>query len=228
MQGARVLVSGLVSICLLLVAFIFVNNMSLMIQPESWLAYFKNPFGTLLNLGDPTLIPRYLHFVVASVAVAGLFVALAARIKNSRDPKAGETRIGFGMKIFAWGSVVQVFVGLWLLISFPRDVLLLFMGESGYTTGLFLLTLAAATAAIIAGFKRLVWPAVGGLVVTVSGMTLMRDVVRDAYLQPYHSLSGMEVTGQTGPLILFLATFVVGLSIVSYMLRIYLTADSAS
>ena len=68
-------------------------------------------------------------------------------------------------------------------------------------------------------------PAVAGLVVTVAGMALMRDAVRDAYLKPYHSLSKLEVTGQVSPFILFLVTFVVGLAIVGYMLKIYLTAD---
>ena len=226
--GSRALISGVAALCLLLVAFIIVNNMSLMIQPKQWLAYFKNPYGTIVNWGDPTLIPRYLHFVVASVAVAGLFVALVARIKSKGAPSPGEAGLGFGLRCFAWGSVVQVLVGLWLLISLPREVMLLFMGGSAYATGLFLLTLAAAATAIALGFKKLVWPSVGALAVTVCGMALMRDTVRDGYLQPYHSLGALKVAGQSGPLILFLTTFAVGLAAVGFMLRIYMTADNVS
>ena len=46
---------------LLFVAFLFSNNMTLMLQPEKWQAYFNNSEGSLLNLSDVTLYPRYLR-----------------------------------------------------------------------------------------------------------------------------------------------------------------------
>ena len=125
--GKRSLLSGLVSFCLLLVAFFFVNNMTLMLQPQEWTAYFKNPGGTIINWGDPTLYPRYLHFVTASVAVAGLFTALVAHFKGGAQTEEGRARISTGMRYFSWGSVIQVFLGLWLLISLPNETMLLFM-----------------------------------------------------------------------------------------------------
>ena len=225
LQGARILVSGLIAVCLLLVTFFFVNNMTMMDLPKQWLAYFDNPNGTIINWGDPTLIPRYLHFVVASVAVAGLFTAIVAQIRRSKDPGAAEARIKQGMQYFAWGTVVQIFIGLWLLISLQREVLLLFMGGGAYATVLFILSLAVIAGTLIAAFKGMVWPTVFGLVVAVSGMALIRDLVRDAYLEPYQSLSGLKVVSQVSPLILFLTTFVVGLVIVGYMFKIYFSAE---
>ncbi|MBF0530831.1 MAG: hypothetical protein HQK55_16500, partial [Deltaproteobacteria bacterium] len=44
--SARILISGLVALCLLLAAFFIVNNMTLMIQPKHWPAYYDNPSGT--------------------------------------------------------------------------------------------------------------------------------------------------------------------------------------
>ena len=225
MGGRRSLLSGLVALCLLLVAFFFVNNMTLMVQPAKWTAYFKNPGGTVVNWGDPTLFPRYLHFVVASVAVAGLFTALAAHLKTKGRTEEGRARVRRGMRTFGWASVVQIFMGLWLLISLPKEIMLLFMGDSAYATILLLLGLAAAAAVLVAGFKEMVIPAVAAIVSTVAFMALMRDVVRDAYLRPFHDLSKLEVVSQVSPFILFLATFVVGLAVVGYMLKLFLTAD---
>ncbi|MBF0530832.1 MAG: hypothetical protein HQK55_16505, partial [Deltaproteobacteria bacterium] len=177
------------------------------------------------NWDDPTLVPRYLHFVIASIAVAGLFTAVAARIKHGKDTAAGATGIRLGMRYFAWGSVVQIFSGLWLLLSIPREIMLLFMGRDLYATALFILNLAMATGTLITAFKRMVWPTVAGLLIIVSGMTLIRDALRDAFLGPYHSLSGLKVVGQFSPLILFLGTFAASLGLIGYMLKIYLTAD---
>ena len=78
--GSRVVFIALASVLLLAIAFFFTNNMTLMQLPESWPRYFANPGGTLLNLDDPTLWPRYLHFVVASVAVAGLGPGTSGRL----------------------------------------------------------------------------------------------------------------------------------------------------
>ncbi len=52
------------SLFLLYIAFVFVNNNTLAIQPDRWGIYFENPGGWNLNLGEPTLWPRYLHFVL--------------------------------------------------------------------------------------------------------------------------------------------------------------------
>ncbi|MCK5542087.1 MAG: hypothetical protein KAI40_05295 [Desulfobacterales bacterium] len=74
--SARNIVIAVCTVLLLLIAFLFVNNMTLMTSPEKWSQYFSNPNGTILNLTEVTLIPRFLHFTCASVAVGGLFLAI--------------------------------------------------------------------------------------------------------------------------------------------------------
>ena len=53
----RALFAAVTAVCLLTVAFIFTNNMTLMLVPEDWTAYFDNAAGTILHFREPTLIP---------------------------------------------------------------------------------------------------------------------------------------------------------------------------
>jgi len=111
------------------IGLIFVNNMTLMVQPEKWTAYFENHRGTLLNLSDPTLIPRYLHFVAASVAVGGLFMAFLGTRRARNGVNAPGENGGAGLKIFGYATVAQMLMGMWFLITIPHDFLLNFMGR---------------------------------------------------------------------------------------------------
>jgi hypothetical protein len=70
--GAAGLPLSLAVCGLLATSFILTNVMSLMLRPDSWSQYFFDAKGTILNLGDPTFLPRWLHFVFASLAVGGL------------------------------------------------------------------------------------------------------------------------------------------------------------
>jgi len=70
---------------LLYTGFLLANNMTLMLRPEAWTAYMDNPRGSLLNLSDPTLWPRYLHAILAAPAVAGLYAALLGKKKRRQE-----------------------------------------------------------------------------------------------------------------------------------------------
>ncbi len=60
------------SALMLYIAFIFVNNNTLALVPYRWSVYFERPGGMNLNLREPTLWPRYLHFIVAAIAIGAL------------------------------------------------------------------------------------------------------------------------------------------------------------
>jgi hypothetical protein len=201
----------------LIIAFLFSNNMTLMLNPEKWTGYFDNRSGTMLNLSDPTLIPRYLHFVTASIAVGGLFMAITWKFKQ--DPKATEY-IHQGMNWFTYATLVQVGVGLWFLISLPQEIMLLLMGGSALYTAVFLLGLAGVTLILVTGFKKMVWATTAGLVLTITFMVLMRDLVRNAYLAEYYHPSERTVVPEYAPLFLFLVVLVLGLGAVFYMLKL--------
>ncbi len=55
----------------LVVPLIFLANVNLMLFPERW----PDVHGFLSTLALPNVLPRYLHFLVASVAVTALFLA---------------------------------------------------------------------------------------------------------------------------------------------------------
>lgn len=216
---ARTLVVGAAVVCLLLTAFILTNNMTLMLRPETWTGYFKNPGGTMLNWSDPTLIPRYLHFVTAAAAVGGLSVSVIWKTKGGRGDPEINANIACGLKWFTYATLVQVLVGVWFLIALPRDIMLLFMGQSALHTGLFLIGLALVVLSLVFGFKKALWPATASALALILVMVLMRDLVRSAYLNPYFSPGDLAVKPQYSPFVMFGVTFVVGLAIVAYMLK---------
>ena len=218
MPGSRTFFIGLSVILGLIVAFLFVNNMTLMLRPETWSEYFTNRSGTILNLGDPMLWPRYLHFITASVAVAGLFQALMAKLRPALPDR--EKRIDQGMKWFTYATVVQIIIGFWFLISLPKEVMLSFMGASGLNTAIFLLGLAAAVLSLAFGFTRRVWPATATIAATVVLMVLIRDLVRVEFLRPYFHPSDLKLIPQYSPMVVFFIALVLGLGLVAYMLNL--------
>ncbi|MGC9519978.1 MAG: hypothetical protein ACP5FP_10035 [Desulfuromonadaceae bacterium] len=220
--GLRICLAAFSVVLLLIVAFLFTNNMTLMLQPERWSAYFTDAGGGFLNTADPTLIPRYLHFVVGAVAVAGLYLALIGHfgfVKSQADPQALIER---GMSYFTMATAIQILFGFWFLIALPKHVMLQFMGGSMYGTTLLMLGLVLAGAVLFMGYKRQVLKTCGAVLLLLVIMVLMRDLVRTTYLAPYFTLSDLQVQAEYSPLIFFLVVFVAGLALVGYMLKMAL------
>jgi hypothetical protein len=213
---------------LLLVAFIFVNNMTLMITPLSWPRYFANPQGTLLNLIDPTLAPRYLHFVTASIAMGGLFIALAWEFKKRGGAPNAQANIRRGLNWFLYATLFQIIFGFWFQMTLPDEILHLFMGGSTLHTGIFLTALGGLALALIFGIQGRVRPTAAAAIAVVFLMILMRDLVRTAYLSPYFSPGDLTVTGEHSPLVAFLFALIIGAVAVAIMVKWGLAAASTS
>ncbi len=207
---------------LLCVSFIMSNIMSLLQRPAAWTAYFDNPGGTILNLDDPTLFPRWLHFVTASLAVGGLYVALSNARAAGRGDAAATAKKALGLSWFTRATMVQIALGIWFLLALPTDVMLLFMGKNGLHTAIFLAGLTAVAAALYFGFRGQVWSTVGALAATVALMVGMRDLVRAAYLAPYFHPEKLPVVPQYGPLAVFLISLVAAIGLTWYMVSLYL------
>jgi hypothetical protein len=222
--SARSIFIAVCVILMLLTAFLFTSNITLMLTPEKWTRYFSNAGGTILNLSEPTLIPRYLHFVCASIAIGGLFLAIIGKIKAKIKAGKGnnhfEEMISSGMKWFSYATLVQVIIGFWFAISLPNDIILLFLGGSSFATLLFFSGLTGAGTALFFGFHKRVWPSAGAVVFTIIVMVLMRDMVRTVYLKPYFALSDLKVEPQYSPMIIFLVTLIAGIGLIGYMLKL--------
>ena len=81
------------ALLLLMTAFLLSNASTLMLRPDFWFRWFSEPHGHLLNTSDPTLFPRYLHILLASLAVGGLTMAWRVRW-SKRDPEVDSHRFG--------------------------------------------------------------------------------------------------------------------------------------
>ncbi len=218
----RVFLVGFSVLILLYIGFLFSNNMTLMLQPEKWQAYFDNTEGTLILLSDSSLLPRYLHFVVGAVAVAGLFLALIGHFNFIKSSVDRETLISKGMKYFTYASAIQILIGFWFLMALPKKIMMVFMGASTYGTALLFIGIILGFLVLYVGYKKMVMVSSALTLVALIDMIFMRDLVRIAYLEPYFNLSELVVEPQYSSLNFFLITFVLGLALVAYMLKLAL------
>jgi hypothetical protein len=219
MGSARVFLIGTTVLFLLFIGFLFTNNLTLMLHPESWTRYFERPHGNLLNLSDATLIPRYLHFVTASIAVGGLFVSLLGRFKRPINGGGQQEQIASGLKWFCFATLAQILIGLWFFLSLPSPMMWLFLGKSPVHSAVFLAGIVGAGLSLVFGFQKRVIHTAVSLMGTVILMVFMRELVRKAYLDPYFSLSSLQTVPQYSPLLLFVCSFAVGLIVVGFVLR---------
>ena len=197
-QGSRAGGVLLFSVILVfLIGFLFSNNLTLSQTPARWAGkYFADPTGWNLNLSETTLFPRYLHFIVAAVAVGGLLLVFMAWANWKRDREYARQLLQFGGKAFMYATMAQFVVGIVFLISLPRDLRMLFMGDNPLATGLLLVGIAGGILAIglMSGALRnenlrvaaLYVPGIVAVVIVC--MSVMRDLLRDAYLKPWFHL----------------------------------------
>jgi hypothetical protein len=216
----RVFVLEFAVIIMLIIAFFFCNNMTLMLHPEKWSAYFNLAGGTVLNLSDPSLFPRYLHFVVGSIAIAGLYLAVIGHFGLVKSSINKDTLIDKGMFYFTTASAVQIIIGLWFLLALPKDIMMLFMGRSSYATLLLIIGVLLGLGVLHLGYRRKLLPTCISALLLLLIMILIRDMVRVAYLSPYFNLSKLVVKPEYSPLIFFLLIFAIGLGLIAYMLKL--------
>lgn len=203
----------------LCIAFFYSNNLTLMLNPEAWKAYFAEPGGTLLNLGDRVLPARYFHFIVGGTAVGGLFVAMFGRLRKGMGQGVRDAAERVGMKVFTVLTGVQIPVGFLFLALLPRPVLMLFMGGDMVATLLLAFGLVAALILLMAGMARRVWLCAGLALPLVYIMSFMRDFVRSGYLKPHFSVESLTVVPQYSPMIMFIVALAAGIVTIVWMLR---------
>jgi hypothetical protein len=223
--GGRTTWLAIAAACFVVVAAIQVLVNVLQLTPPRWEAVAR-AIGAVLQ--DPTLFPRYLHFLLGSLAVAGIFLAVVAVERGSRtpDPFFGWlARRGVFWALAATG--LQMADGFWFLFSLPRNHVMALVGGQAMPTvhlaiGMMLGFLALI---LLSGLRepeqqrtvlRLTAAVLG---VTVFAMIGLRDVVRAMYLSPLVRLRELPRTTQTDVTMLFFVVFVLGLATVAWMVR---------
>lgn len=219
--------TGFIAGTLLTVAFIITNNFSLMTNIGAWSEYFNNPEGTILNLSDPSMYPRFLHSVLGAIAVGGISIAFFYDLKKRKGDTTVEDEISIGMNWFAGASMLNFGVGFWYWGSLPEHVRSL--GGDGASLFLIVIILGIITAivSLIYGMRHEVLPAVYYLLGSLFCMVLVREFARRLTLEPWFKTSDLEVVPQYSPLIAFLIVFAAGLGLIYYMIRLVLTDKEA-
>ena len=217
----------IMAVLLLYIGFMLVTNNMLMIQPEKWTAYFDNRGGTILNLSDPTLIPRYLHFIGASVAVAGLFMASLWHLRGKKSVEGVGEKVKF-LKVFAWSTIVQMLIGSWFLMVLPRPIMMKFMGNHLPATILIVIGFLGAIGATITALRGKLRPTISMTLIAILVMVINRQILRGFYLKDIFHLDSLRLAPQYGVMALFLLILVIGLSAVGYMLKISMKKNERS
>lgn len=226
--GRPVLVQALSAALIFIVGFIYTNNFTLLEHPERWGGkYLAAPSGWNLNLTEPTLIPRYLHFFTAAIALGGLFLVFIAIANWKRDLEYARPVFRFGGKTFLYATMAQFLVGPIFLMTLPRDLRMLFMGDSPLASALLLVGILGGILAIVlmSGALRTENLRVAGYIVpaitavVIGCMVVMRSMMRDVALKAWFQPSNFAVKTQWSVLLLFLALFVAG--VVLWLVMLY-------
>jgi hypothetical protein len=212
---------ALAALLLLAASLILVNASTLALRPESWTAYFDRPGGTILNLDDPTFWPRWLHFVAASLAVGGLFLALLNRKAAAGGDAGAAGRVRLGLAWFTRSTMAQFVVGLWFLFALPEGVRLLFLGGDAPHAAVLVAGVGLAGASLVQGLRGRVVRAAGFAVATVCVMVVVRELVRRASLAPRFLPESLPVLPQYGPFFLFLGSALVVGGATVWIVRAY-------
>jgi hypothetical protein len=210
------------------VAFMFTNNTTLMLVPQKWLALYHNSASGLnLNVDDPQVIPRYLHFMIAALAVTSLAVGCFGLYWYPRQKDYGQWLLRTSAGLFIVFTLFQLPVGIWFLLSLPDAVMWNFLGEDITGTAVFFSSLGLDVVALIA--MALAWknatpgPFRVGLATTlviILLMVIVRHLVRVYSTQAFFQPERVPVETQPILLTLFLVSFVIGLIYIAWLLKI--------
>ena len=231
----RIWVGAGSALLLMVVAFLYVNNITLMLTPDRWHEiYASHSNGLFLNGEEGTLVPRLFHFLVAAPAVAGAALIVYALFVKGRSPEGYWVWAArYGAVWFLVSTLIQAAVGPLFLFRLPSAVRDPFVGDDALRTALLLVAIGAAVLALVAMVAALrlrnpLLPGLAGglcLLVTVSLMSVTRHLVRDEYLSPRFSTGDLAVDSQTVLIVLFFAALLGGVAVVGYMVQAVLRAS---
>lgn len=198
------------------IASLFTNNLTLMQTPEKWLPlYSANPHGMNLNSKEAQILPRYLHFFIASIAVAGMTLGCFGLYLRKRNEDFSKWLIKTGSRIFLGSTILQIPVGLWFLKAIPAQFAAAFMGADTLATVVFIVSMSFMLLAIVctsissgSGDAKAF---MGGLIANallILAMIVNRHQLRLMHLDPHVKPDLVAVSTQWDLLAIFLVSTV--------------------
>jgi hypothetical protein len=220
------LLGTLVAVLFAAIAFLYVTNMTLMLRPDTFLAAFRQSGrGFHLNLGDPSFVARYLHFLLGAVAVAGAALAGLGLLWRRGDAELGRWAVRRGAIWFGGATAVNLAIGLWFLSAQPKERLFYLIGGSKWAAALLAVGILGALGALAvtpiaaqaADAARPLRGLFGSLAVTLVAMVLLRDQVRTAALAEAGFTPTPWVEPQWGAIAVFLVLLLAAVGTIVWM-----------
>jgi hypothetical protein len=191
--------------------------MTLMLTPEKFLPLYQHsPAGANLNLTEPTLIPRYLHFVGAAFSVTSLTLGCFGLYWKKRDEAFGSWLLKLGGSGYIGITLIQTLIGYWFFWATPQGFQVAKMTSHLLNTslGLELISLVAMGYAVKKSCSKAFTVGLVAATLLIAGMVYLRHSLRlfmtDQYMEPL--MTAQPVVIQWPILILFviLALLMVG------------------
>jgi hypothetical protein len=242
--------AGVVSaVAFLVIGFIFTNNFSLMTNRDQMLALYDRTnvagavTGTALNLNDPTLLPRYLMMFGLALTTTAVFIGVDAAFFGTGESEAYRTwAMRCAGRLYALGMAWFAATGAWYIFGALRPDVRAAAQADGRILTLFALTavspgvvgLLLGVAQLIArshGDKspdyKLMFAAAAAQFVVLVLNAISRQWVQNVELAHFFDPAQLQVKTQWSPMIAFLALFVVGVSVVVWMIVQLVRASSS-
>jgi hypothetical protein len=193
-------------------------------RPDLWELARVDRFAIL---GDPAFVPRFLHFALAAVAVAGVFGAwFLSRPGGAGDEGDRSIVARLASRTALGATALQFVVGIWLLVALPRPVLGSLMKGGAATMGPLTLAIFVSIAVVVLlalgadpmKAPRAVRGAFHSLVLVVVLMAVTRHQLRSAYLEGWRGGEQVQVAPQWGIFALFVVALVLCLGLTVWAL----------
>ncbi|HPU34901.1 MAG TPA: hypothetical protein PK184_19585 [Phycisphaerae bacterium] len=156
----RLVLSLLVTACLLWVGWVMANNHELSLRPTLWRA--PGQTGSRWYIPATATLPRYLHDVVGATAIAGLWLAAVGwwrtrrartagvsagvTISESRESSSAEASVSsslirLGLAVALLATLAQIGTGILLLLKLHPAVRSSLLAFNSFTGGVWMLSL---------------------------------------------------------------------------------------
>ena len=191
-KGLHIAIAAAATLLLLAVPLIFLANINLMLFPERW----PEVEGFLSTLLLANVLPRYLHFVLASVAVTALFLAgwlcRSGSDFETRLPELDRCETRRELLAIVFGATgLQLVAGPLVLLTLPPHGLSWLM-VGNITIGVFLALIALGLLwremRSPGPLSARYWTVVGVLGCTVGFMLLGRHLYREEAIAPHRTM----------------------------------------
>ncbi len=217
---------GVVAVALFLLAGVIMHVLGYqLLQPEKWYQWYVS--GNSVDTSGTSLhafqLPRFLHFIIPTFAMVGIFMMLYGWYFSKREGTDAQY-LGWvaktGANLAFLFTAVQAGVGIWWLLSLPDEFAFLknpfFLAAAGLGVGLLVLLHFATKDPLKFAVPAGLWA-----FLTIFGMSLAREVLRMHYVGRFgYSIFQYKLNIDWGSTLLFIATFLMGLFIISYLLSV--------